>query len=355
MRAPDRIPKICAMAAHRLADEDTDQFAAIKEPGRSMWSINVFIAVMVAGLLVVLPFNGWINGNEKIATAATIFAGIFVQAVPFLVLGTLVSGAIAAWVTPAVVARILPRRTSAAIGVSGLAGALLPGCECASVPVSARLMDRGVPQAAALAFLLSAPAINPVVLVSTAVAFPGEPMMVAARFGASLATALVVAALWDRFGDPTLIARRAGRHAAPDNERGGWPVFTQSMREDFLVSAAYLALGACAVALLRVVVPAAVFETFTGQIVLGIVAMAVLAVVLAVCSEADAFVAAGLSMMPRLGQLVFMVVGPAVDIKLFAMQSGVFGSRFAVRFAAVTFVVAVGCAVAVGAATIGWR
>jgi hypothetical protein len=85
-----------------------------------------------------------------------------------------------------------------------------------------------------------------------------------------------------------------------------------------------------------------------GQVLLGIVVMALLAVLLALCSEADAFVAASLSTLPLLPRLVFLVVGPAVDIKLFSLQAGTLGRRFALRFAPATFVVAIACAVAAG-------
>jgi uncharacterized membrane protein YraQ (UPF0718 family) len=71
-------------------------------------------------------------------------------------------------------------------------------------------------------------------------------------------------------------------------------------------------------------------------------------VLLAICSEADAFVAAGLAQFSLTSRLVFMVVGPAVDVKLVAMQSGVFGRPFAMRFAPITFVVAVLTATLVG-------
>jgi uncharacterized membrane protein YraQ (UPF0718 family) len=71
-------------------------------------------------------------------------------------------------------------------------------------------------------------------------------------------------------------------------------------------------------------------------------------VVLALCSEADAFVAASLTALPMLPKLVFLVVGPAVDVKLFALQAGTFGKSFATRFAPATFVVAVACAVVAG-------
>ena len=81
--------------------------------------------------------------------------------------------------------------------------------------------------------------------------------------------------------------------------------------------------------------------------------MAILAVVLALCSEADAFVAAGFTMLPLLPRLVFLVVGPAIDVKLFAMQVGMFGRAFAVRFAPLTLLVATASAIAVGLLVLG--
>ncbi len=73
-----------------------------------------------------------------------------------------------------------------------------------------------------------------------------------------------------------------------------------------------------------------------------------LAVVLAVCSEADAFVAASLSQFPLTARLAFLVVGPMVDVKLVAMQVGTFGRRVTSRFAPLVFVAAVLCSAVVG-------
>jgi uncharacterized membrane protein YraQ (UPF0718 family) len=97
------------------------------------------------------------------------------------------------------------------------------------------------------------------------------------------------------------------------------------------------------------------FEHLAGQLALGILVMAALAVVLALCSEADAFVAASLSMLPLVPRLVFLVVGPAIDVKLFAMQAGMFGRAFAIRFAPATFVVATAVGGAVGLLVLGAR
>lgn len=306
----------------------------------------VLVAFAVTGGIV----SAFIAGRPKLSVAATVFCGVFVQALPFLVLGVVVSGLVAAFVTPDRLARWLPRRSGVAVLVAGVGGAALPGCECGSVPVARRLFD-GASGAAALTFMLSAPAINPVVLVATSVAFPGEPRMVVARLVGSLLTAVVMGALWLRFGRADWVTRRLPK--THDADASGWTVFTEAARHDFLTAASYLVLGAAAAAALRVLLPPWVFAHLAGHLVLAVVMMALLAVILALCSEADAFVAASLTALPLLPKLVFLVVGPAVDVKLFAMQAGMFGRRFAVRFAPATFVVATLVATAVGLLVLG--
>jgi uncharacterized membrane protein YraQ (UPF0718 family) len=286
-------------------------------------------------------------------TGSTVFVAVCVQALPFLVLGVLISGAIAAFVPARVLERVLPRRQSAAVGVAGLAGVALPGCECASVPVARRLMGQGVAPAAALTFLLAAPAVNPVVLVATAVAFPGRPDMVVARFVGSLATAMVMGWLWARWGKLEWITERALRRM-PDVEPGArWKTFVETARTDLVEAGGFLVLGALISSALGVLVPAQWFGVLGGHLVLGVFVMALLAVVLALCSEADAFVAASLTALPMLPKLVFLVVGPAIDVKLFALHAGTFGKSFAIRFAPVTFAVAIACGVGSGVLLLG--
>jgi uncharacterized protein len=306
----------------------------------------VLVAFAVTGGLV----SAFIAGRPKLSVAATVFCGVFVQALPFLVLGVVVSGLVAAFVTPDRLARWLPRRSGAAVLVAGVGGAALPGCECGSVPVARRLFD-GTSSGAALTFMLSAPAINPVVLVATSVAFPGEPRMVVARLVGSLLTAVVMGELWLRLGRADWVTRQLPK--THDDNASRWTVFTEAARHDFLTASSYLVLGAGAAAALRVLLPPWVFERLAGHLVVAVVMMALLAVVLALCSEADAFVAASLTAIPLLPKLVFLVVGPAVDVKLFAMQAGMFGRRFAIRFAPATFVVATLVATAVGLVVLG--
>jgi uncharacterized membrane protein YraQ (UPF0718 family) len=290
------------------------------------------------------PLAGLLDG-PALGTWTTVFVSISVQALPFLVLGVVLSGAITALVPPGRLARVLPRQPLVAVPVAGLAGVALPGCECGAVPIAGRLTARGTPPAAALAFMLAAPAINPVVLVSTAVAFPGQPQVVVARFVASLATAVAVGLLWARLGREDWIDQARQRIVEGETR---WRSFTQTALHDFLHAGGWLVVGAMTAASLQVAVPRSLLDAVAGHQMLAVVALAGLAVVLAVCSEADAFVAASLSQFSLTARLVFMVVGPVVDLKLVALQTGVFGRRFALRFAPLTLTVAVVSGVLVG-------
>jgi uncharacterized membrane protein YraQ (UPF0718 family) len=301
-------------------------------------------------MLLRAPIAG-LFGGARITTWTTVFVSVMVQATPFLVFGVVLSAVIAVFVPPSFFARALPRRPALAVPVASVAGVVLPGCECGSVPIAGALVRRGVTPAAALAFLLSAPAINPIVLVSTAVAFPGQPGMVAARAGASLATACAMGWLWLRLGRSDWIRLPARAHLDGMSRA---QAFWASARHDIGHAGGFLVVGAMAAATINVFVPAAWLQGLADRPLLSIVALAALAVVLSICSEADAFVAASLTQFSLTARLAFLVVGPMIDLKLFAMQAGFFGRGFATRFAPATFVTAVVVATLTGILVWGW-
>nr|WP_225860455.1 permease [Streptomyces triticiradicis] len=300
-------------------------------------------------LLLVIAAQGPIRGALSapvMQSWMTVFVAVVVQALPFLVLGVLLSAVIAVFVPPTFFARALPKRPALAVPVAGMAGAVLPGCECASVPVAGALVRRGVTPAAALAFLLSAPAINPIVLTATAVAFPRNPEMVLARFVASLLVACAMGWLWQRLGRTDWL-RPPDRPAHDGLDKGA--AFWGSVRHDVMHAGGFLVLGAMAAATLKSVVPASWLHAAAGNPVVSVLALAVLAVLLSICSEADAFVVASLTQFSLTARLAFLVVGPMIDLKLFAMQVGTFGRGFAARFAPATFALAILLSVLTGA------
>ena len=304
------------------------------------------VALVVVAAAVFRPLLEDLLDQPAIAHWATVFVAIVVQAMPFLVLGVTISAAVAAFVPDDLLGRALPSRPGLAVPAAAAAGVALPGCECGSVPIAARLVDRGMLPAAALAFLLSAPAINPIVLVATAVAFPGRPEVVLARFFASLLAATVVGLVWARTGRDDLLHVARRRHVGDGRPLD---VMFATAQHDLLNAGGFLIIGAATAATLQTVVPRSALDSLGNAGILAFVAMSGLAVIMAICSEADAFVAASFTAVPLTARLAFMVVGPMVDVKLIALQAGTFGRAFAARFAPLTLFVAMG-----SSALIGW-
>lgn len=309
-------------------------------------SVELLVGLLVLVLVLRGPLAG-LAGYPAVAAWSTVFVAILVQAVPFLVGGVVAAAVIAVYVPRSFWQRALPRHPVLAVPVACGAGAAMPGCECGAVPVAGSLVRQGVNPAAALAFLLAAPAINPIVLVSTAVAFPGNPAMVLARGLASTAVAAAIGWWWLWLGRPDLL-RLPHRPDLADRSRPR--AFWSAVRHDLVIAGGFLVIGAAVAATINVTVPAAWIQAVAEHPVLAVLVLAALAVALSICSEADAFVAASLTQFSLTSRLVFLVVGPVVDLKLVAMQAGVFGRRFAAVFAPVTLAVAILVAVAVGSA-----
>ena len=298
----------------------------------TVWLFALFITALAMG-------HAWLSDeitSQAFHAWATVFTAISFQALPFLVFGVALSAALTAFVPASVYRRFIPDRPGRAVPVAALSGAVLPGCECASVPIAGSLIKRGVAPAAALTFLLAAPSINPIVMIATAVAFAGQPEMVLARFVASLLASVVIGWIWVRFGRADWL-RLPSRVHAPGASR--WQVFRESMLHDMMHAGGYLVVGGLAAATLNVMVPREWLLTVAEAPVISVLVLALLAILLSICSEADAFVAVSLTDFSPTAKLAFMVIGPIVDLKLIAMQAGVFGWRFVACFAPICLIV----------------
>jgi uncharacterized membrane protein YraQ (UPF0718 family) len=298
----------------------------------TVWLFALLITAMAVA-------HSWLTDDltsQAFLAWATIFTAISFQAMPFLVFGVALSAALVAFVPSSAYQKFIPKKPGRAVPVAGASGALLPGCECASVPIAGSLIKRGVAPAAALTFLLAAPSINPIVMIATAVAFAGQPEMVLARFVASLLASVVIGWIWVRFGKADWL-RLPSRTHVPGASK--WQVFRESMLHDMMHAGGYLVVGAVAAATLNVMVPREWLLAVAEAPIISVLVLALLAILLSICSEADAFVAVSLTDFSPTAKLAFMVIGPIVDLKLIAMQAGVFGWRFVARFVPICLVV----------------
>jgi uncharacterized membrane protein YraQ (UPF0718 family) len=169
--------------------------------------------------------------------------------------------------------------------------------------------------------------------------------VVIARALASLVVACAMGWLWQAFGKGSWLRMPSRAHLDGMQK---WPAFWASVRHDVLHAGGFLVIGAACAAVIAVVVPKSWLAQLAADPVIAILVLGLLAVLLSICSEADAFVAASLTQFSMTARLAFMVVGPMIDLKLFAMQAGIFGRGFALRFAPATFVLAVAVSAVVG-------
>ena len=130
--------------------------------------------------------------SNQLNNAFTIFLSLLVEAMPFLLLGVLLSGLLLLFVDERKLIAILPKNPILGSLVGSCIGFLFPVCECGNVPVARRLLMQGAPTSVAVGFLLAAPTINPIVVFSTWVAFRDQPEIVVLRVGFSLLIATII-------------------------------------------------------------------------------------------------------------------------------------------------------------------
>lgn len=276
---------------------------------------------------------------QRFQTFVTIFLGIFIEAAPFLLVGSLVSGFIAVFVDQAILERYLPQRALPAALSGAALGLFFPVCECGVVPVTRRLYEKGLPMSIGIAFLLAAPVVNPVVLISTYAAFGWGPVLWG-RVGFSFLVATVVGLLFHLAQSrevllPTIGAAHAAAccghdHTTAGGQSRGARIQSSLMTagDDFLDMARYLIIGSLLAAAMQTLVPQTTLLAIGQGPVLSVLGMQALAFVLSVCSTVDAFLALAFSGAFTTGSLIsFLTFGPMVDIKSSLMFLSVFQRR----------------------------
>lgn len=290
---------------------------------------------VICGLLALAVFVRIIDPERIgwVRNLLIVFGSLLVEAMPFIFLGAFVSAAIEVFVPASTFTAIgrLPRNLQ--LPAAAAAGMAFPVCECGSVPVARRLAAKGLSPGAAVTFMLAAPIVNPVVIASTFVAYRGRDtlwVMVIGRFTlgfiVAMAVGWVVGALR---GDQLLRHRDADANAldVPTSE-DRWRRFFGHWSGDVLFMARFLIMGAAIAAAVQTFVPQSILDGLASLPVLSIIAMMVLAFVMSLCSESDAFVAASFTAFGPAAQLAFLVFGPMVDLKLGALYVGTYQRGF---------------------------
>jgi uncharacterized membrane protein YraQ (UPF0718 family) len=264
-----------------------------------------------------------------------IFGSLLIQALPFVLVGAFASALIEVFVPMGALERLADLPKPLQLPAAALAGVAMPICECGSVPVARRLAAKGLLPAAAVTFMLAAPVVNPVVIASTFVAYRGREsmwFMVGGRFLLGLIVATVVGWVVGAVSkDGLLKPNPEDRHVhtvSLGRPEPRWRRFFLHLGGDFLFMGRYLVLGATFAALVQTFLPASWISEVAALPIVSIAAMMVLASLLSLCSESDAFIAASFVQFGSSAQLAFLVFGPMVDLKLMTLYAGTFHRGF---------------------------
>jgi uncharacterized membrane protein YraQ (UPF0718 family) len=295
------------------------------------------------------------GSSPFLGTFSVVFASIVLEALPFLLIGSLASGFLDEFASQGRIARLLFGGKARTPFVAAGLGLLFPVCECAIVPVVRKLIKKGMPLSASVAFLLGGPIVNPIVFVSTAVAYGMDWEVALIRVILGYFIAVFVGFIMGRVfdgrrasysqEDPLQCLEQAVENhpylRASYGRRAGAALVHGA--EDFLDMSSFLVIGASMAALVQSTVNRSVFYSLAGNPLLGIILMMLLAMALSICSEADAFVAASFQLsLPLSAQMAFMVLGPMLDLKLLFMYLGLFRKKSIAVLGGTTFLAVLG-------------
>ncbi len=315
------------------------------------------VAYVLEGAFLCIAIILLVLGNRQgfhqiVGDLAISFIAIIAEAMPFMLLGSLVGGLIEVFVPQEWVQRSLGTRGYGAVFIGAGLGVIFPVCECAIVPVVRRLLHKGVPLSAAIAFLLGGPIVNPIVAGSTWLAYRGDWEVVITRMIGGYAIAVTVALIMHFLfrNTPVLTEAPFAETAAcgccgHDHHAAGEPhtvarIWTavQHACDDFFDVGKFLVIGAFVAALARTAIGVDELRQLFSSPVPAIVLMMGLAIALNLCSETDAFIAAGFQgVLPHSAQMAFMVLGPMLDMKLLLMYLTLFRKRVILTLSVLTF------------------
>jgi len=276
---------------------------------------------------------------DLLRDAVTIFQGIVIEAIPFLLLGVIASAFVHVYVKGETLLRLIPKSRWGSILVGPMMGLMFPVCECGNIPLARRMIRKGVPVHTVVSFLFSAPVFNPIVILATYAAFAGQPMIVVWRVVLTLIIALIVSFIVSLVKkEDDLLAPAVRNHKLSEMEchcaldqlprQSKWRAFTSDMVSEFAELGALLVLGALIASFSQVVFSREAITALGQGPVSSVIAMMVLAAVISICSNVDAFFALSYANTFSTGAIMaFLVFGPMVDIKVFTMLPKIFRLR----------------------------
>ena len=289
------------------------------------------------------------------------YLGIIVEALPFLLIGAVLSALIQIYLSDELIKKIIPKNSIIAYFIAAISGILFPVCECAIVPITRSLIKKGLPIGVGITFMLAVPIVNPVVIMSTYYAFPNNINIVIYRtiggvIGA-LIVGMIVGLIYDKKKNTEVLkSEEAALYCDCCTFSNNYYISLKgkiknlvlNASNEFLNISVYFIFGALLSSIFVVFLQDSLINNMTSGKIVGIGVMMLLGFLLSLCSEADAFVAKGfMDNFGVAGVIAFLILGPMMDLKNLILSFGFFKKKFVLQLLLIICIVVFGICIAV--------
>lgn len=285
---------------------------------------------------------------EPLNKFSIVFSSIVIEALPFILIGAVLASFMQVYISNNIFNKIISKNKLLGSIQAGIIGVFLPVCECATVPITKGLLNKKVPLNVAITYMLAAPIVNPLVILSTYYAFDGNIKVVLLRVGVGFFIAVIAGLLMLCLsGENNIFIDNGERElqgkclcgCSEIDDNSSKPIrLLKHTSLEFYEIGKYFIVGATLASIFQTFVPRDIIFYFENSAVLSIIILMAFSFLISLCSEADAFVASTFMNRFSLGSITgFLIIGPMIDLKNTIMLFSIFKKSFVIKLLFVVF------------------
>lgn len=317
---------------------------------------GILKGLLIVSLIVfLLTLVIYINFTGKTQEAVTLFNGfklnfvsIVLEAFPFILIGSFISALIQIYIPDEWVYKVFKGKRIVSSFLASLLGLFFPICDCGTIPLALGFLSKGIPLNAVIAFMLSAPIMNPISILSTYYAFQSNIKVVILRIALGILIAVICSLILGRQDEDKIVNKFAGncncdlcngtyKNASPIKKLNG---VLKGTADEFFKVSKFLIVAAVFTSILQLLNSNNMLKFVPDNNLCYLLFMMIIAFMLSVCSTSDAFIAKGfINMVPLSSILGFLVLGPMIDIKNTIMLTAYFKKSFVLKYILTVFII----------------
>jgi uncharacterized membrane protein YraQ (UPF0718 family) len=291
---------------------------------------------------------------QYIQDISIVCISILFEAFPFIMLGVVVSSIIHEFVPDDFIPKIMPKNPFLGALVGVIMGLFIPVCDCAVIPISRRLMKKGIPLNVGITFMLASPIINPIVIFATIYSFGTIiPKMVIYRSILGVIIAIIIGLIISvihkkdevfLIGESTNNSHSSACNCGCHHEHKKKKLFERILnvvkhsKVEFFEIIKYLIIGSLIASSAQVLIPKEILNSFSGEGVIQIFILMIFAYLISLCSTSDSFVAkAFANQFSNNSILAFLLLGPMIDVKNTIVLLGNYNKKFVIKLIGLIF------------------